>query len=169
MNDEEKKKHFERAEVLIAEQNFAAAVIAGAIAAILAAIAYGITVTHWAFAHVFAVAGVGVVVGFATGFLGRGISSKFGWLAAGYTIAGCLLGNIFAEILARTIGNSTSPVEVLQSESFSTIAAWAVSGLSAIDLVFWFVAVFVAVFLAKRALSRSDRLAIGLYESRSRS
>ena len=37
----------------------------------------------------------------------------------------------------------------------------------AIDLVFWFVAVWFSVFLVKRPLSRSERLAIGMYEFKS--
>ena len=42
MHDDEKQKNYELAEKLISEQNFAAAVIAGTIAMLLAAVAYGI-------------------------------------------------------------------------------------------------------------------------------
>jgi dipeptide/tripeptide permease len=104
MHDDEKQKNYELAEKLISEQNFAAAVIAGAIAMLLAAVAYGIVVERWPTTYGFAAAGVGTVVGFFMGFLGRGISAKFSVVAA--------------------------------------------------------------VFLAKRALSRSERLALGLYEAR---
>ena len=48
--------------------------------------------------------------------------------------------------------------------------AWAVATLLAavayVDLVCWFVVAFVAVFLAARSLSRSERFAVGLFESR---
>ena len=74
MHDEEKQKNHELAEKLISEQNFAAAVIAGAIASLLAAVAYGIIVEAWPFSYGFAAAGVGIVIGFSMGFLGRGIS-----------------------------------------------------------------------------------------------
>jgi len=42
----------------------------------------------------------------------------------------------------------------------------AISNVEFVDLVYWFVAVFCAAFLSRRALSRSERLAIGLHEMR---
>jgi hypothetical protein len=160
MKDEEKQKNYELAEKLISEQNFTAAVIAGAIAMLLAAVAYGIVVEAWPISYGFAAVGVGVVIGFFMGFLGRGISMKFSVVAAVYTVAGCVLGNLFVRIVAA------SPIDVIQSSSLSLLAQWSVSGLSFIHLVFWFVAVFAAVFLAKRPLSRDQRLAIGMLELR---
>jgi hypothetical protein len=89
--------------------------------------------------------------------VGRGIDTKFGVAAAVYTIAGCLLGNVFRIV---------SPLDVFRTNDFSQIAGQSVSFISGVDLVFWFVAVFAAVFLARRPLSRSDRLALGMYELR---
>jgi dipeptide/tripeptide permease len=160
MKDEEKQINYELAEELISEQKFTAAVIAGAIARLLAAVAYGIVVEAWPISYGFAAVGVGVVIGFFMGFLGRGISMKFSVVAAVYTVAGCVLGNLFVRIVAA------SPIDVIQSNSLSLLAQWSVSGLSFIHLVFWFVAVFAAVFLAKRPLSRDQRLAIGMLELR---
>jgi len=166
MHDEEKQKNYELAERLISEQNFAAAAIAGGIAALLSAVAYGIVVERWPVTYGFAAAGVGIVVGFFMGFLGRGISTKFSVLAGAYTVAGCILGNLFVKIWNQVQGPVSSFADVLQNNSLSDFARWSVSGLSLIHLVFWFVAVVAAVFLAKRSLSRSERLALGLYESR---
>ena len=166
MNDEEKQKNYELAEKLISEQNFAAAVIVGAFATLLAAVAYGITVETWAFSYGFAAAGVGIVIGLSMGLLGRGIAMKFAVAAALYTITGCVLGNLFMVIMNRAQGTATSPIDVLQNNSLSVLAGWSVSGLSLVHLVFWFVAVIAAVFLARRSLSRSESLAIGLFELR---
>ena len=166
MHDEEKQKNYELAERLISEQNFVAAAIAGAIATLLAAVAYGIVVERWPIAYGFAAAGVGTAVGFFMGFLGRGISTRFSVLAAAYTIVGCILGNLFVRIWNRVQAPTSSFADVFRDSSLSDFARWAVSGLSFIHLVFWFVAVVAAVFLAKRALSRSERLALRLYEAR---
>lgn len=166
MNDEEKQEKYELAEKLISEQNFTAAVIAGAVAMLLVAVAYGIIVKTWPYSYGFATAGVGVVVGLSTGFLGRGISMKFAVVAAVYTIAGCVLGNLFVKVIDLAQATGTSPIEVLRNNSVSALAEWSISGLSLISLVYWLVAVVCAMFLAKRPLSRSDRLAIGLYELR---
>jgi dipeptide/tripeptide permease len=164
MDDDEKQKNYELAEKLISEQNFSAAVIAGAIAMLLSAVAYGIAVETWAFSYGFAAAGVGIVIGFFMGFLGRGISMKFSVVAAVYTIVGCVLGNLFVKIVNLVQATAASPIDVIQSNSLSVLAQWSVSGLSLIHLVFWFVAVVAAVFLAKRSLSRAQRLAIGMLE-----
>ena len=166
MDDEEKQKNFELAEKLMSEQNFTAAMIAGAIAMLLAAVAYGIVVEAWLYSYGFAAAGVGIVIGFFMGFLGRGISMKFSVAAAVYTIVGCILGNLFVKIINLAQATATSPIDVLQGNSLSELGRWSVSGLSLIHLVFWFVAVVAAVFLAKRPLSRAQRLAIGLTELR---
>jgi len=166
MDDEEKQKNYDLAEKLISEQNFIVAVVAGAIAMLLAAVAYGIVVERWPFSYGFAAAGVGVVIGFFMGFRGRGISMKFSVVAAVYTIVGCVLGNLFVKILNLVQATAASPLDVLQSNSLSVLAQWSVAGLSLIHIVFWFVAVVAAVFLAKRPLSRAQKLAIGLNELR---
>lgn len=166
MRDEEKQKNYELAEMLISEQNFAAAVIIGLVATLLAAIAYGIIVATWPFSYGFAAAGIGVVVGISMQFLGRGISMKFAAVATVYTIAGCLLGNLFRVVMEQVRGTGTSPIDFLMNNSLSTLAEWSVSYVSLIDLVYWFVAVVAAVFLVKRPLSRAQRLAIGMLELR---
>ena len=164
MDNEEKQRNYELAEKLLSEQNFTSAVIAGAIATVLAAVAYGIAVAMLPVSDGFASALVGVVIGFTMGFLGRGISAKFSVLAALYTIAGCLLGNLFSKIMGLARVSSTWPIDILQESSLQQLIQWMTSGLSLIHLVFWFVAVFAAAFLAKRPLSREERLAIGMLE-----
>ena len=166
MHDEEKQRSYELAEKLISEQNFSAAVFAGAVATLLAAVAYGIIVAQWSFSYGFAAAGIGIVIGISMQYLGRGISMKFGAVATVYTIAGCLLGNLFRVIVEQVRGTGASPIDLLRNSSLSTLAEWSVTYVSLIDLVYWFVAVFAAVFLARRPLSRAQRLAIGLLEMR---
>ena len=158
MDQEEKQRNYDRAEVLLSEQNFAAAIIVGAVATVLAAAIYGIVVARWDFSYGFAAVGIGIAVGISMQYLGRGIDTKFAVAAAVYTIAGCLLGNVFRVV---------SPLDVFRSDEFLLIAERSVSYVSFVDLVFWFVAVWFAVFLVKRPLSRSERLAIGMYEFRS--
>lgn len=165
MHDDEKLEMYELAEQLMAEQNFPAAVIAGAIAMLLAAVAYGFVVEKWPFSYGFAATGVGIAVGFFMGFLGRGISLKFPVVATAYTIAGCVLGNLVRRIVNVAQATAASPIDVVQSTALPVLSQWSVSGLSIVHLVFWCVAVAAAVFLARRPLSRSQRLAIGMRES----
>lgn len=164
MNDEEKQENYELAKKLISEQNFVAALIVGAVASLLAAAAYGITAATWPFSYGFAAVGIGIAIGLSIQFLGRGISTKFAVVAIVYTITGWFLGNLFRLIVAQAVGNSTSPIEILRDSSFPVLVERSVSYFSLIDLVYLFVAVFCSAFLATRSLSRSERLAIGLYE-----
>ena len=166
MDDEEKQKNYELADKLISEQNFAAAVIVGSVATLLAAAAYGIAVATWAFSYGFAAAGVGIVVGLSMGFLGRGISTKFAVVATLYTITGCAIGNLFRVTIELAQATATSPIDVLRNNSLSVLVERSISNVSFVDLVFWFVAVFCAAFLARRPLSRSESLAIGMFELR---
>ena len=163
MNDEEKQKNYELAEKLISEQNFAAAVIAGAVATVLASAAYGIIVVTWHFSYGFAAAGVGIVIGLSMGFLGRGISTKFAVVATLYVIAGCALGNFFRVVMEL---DRRSPIDVFRDHSLSELTDRTIFYIFSIALVYWFVAAVCAVFLARRALSRSERLAIGMLELR---
>jgi hypothetical protein len=95
------------------------------------------------------------------GFLGRGIATKFAVVAALYVIAGCILGNLLRVIMVL---KRTSPIDVFRDHSLSEIADRAIYNMFSIALVYWFVAAVCAVFLARRALSRSERLAIGMLE-----
>ncbi len=166
MKDEEKRKKNELAIKLLAEQNFPAAIIAGAVTTILAAAAFGMVVATWTFIYGFAAVAVGIVIGLATGFLGRGIETKFAVAATVYTIIGCVLGNLSWVIMDLAQAKGTSPIDVLGKHSLPVLVRQAVSNSFSIYLVYWFVAIIAAVSLSRRALSRSDRLAIGLYESR---
>ena len=161
MKQEDKQRNYELAEKLISEQNFAAAVIVGAVATLLAAAIYSITTAKWGFSYGFAAVGIGIAVGISMQYLGRGIKMKFAVAASVYTIAGCVLGNVFRVVMNLARANAISPLDVFRSNEFSVLAGWSVSF---VDLVFWFVAVWFAVFLVKRPLSRSERLAIGMYE-----
>ena len=124
MHDDEKQKNYELAAKLISEQNFTAAVIAGATAMLLAAVAYGIVVEAWPFSYGFAAAGVGILIGFFMGFLGRGISMKFSVAAAVYTIVGCVLGNLSVKIINLVQATADSTIDVIQSSSLSVLAQW---------------------------------------------
>ncbi len=164
VNDEEKQKNHDLAMKLLSEQNFTAAVIAGAVATVLAAAAFGIIVATWSFAYGFAAPGVGIVIGFSIGFLGRGISVKFAVAATVYTLIGCVLGNLFWVIIDLAQATGTSPIDVLRNNSLPELARQAITDGFSIYLLYWFVAIIAAVFLCRRSLSRAERLAIGLFE-----
>ena len=150
---------------LLSEQNFVAAVIAGAIATALAAVAFGAIVSMWSFAYGFAAAGVGILIGLSMGLTGRGISTKFAVGAAMYTIIGCVLGNLSWVVINLAQATSASPFDVLRDNPFTELVNEALTRGFSIYLVYWFIAIIAAVFLSRRSLSRADRFAIRSLES----
>ena len=114
----------------------------------------------------FAATGVGVVIGLSIGLAGRGIAMKFGILAAVYTIIGCVFGNLIWAAIELAPASATSPIDVLQNTAIPALVERSTYYIFSIALIYWFVAVVAAVFLARRALSRTQRLALGLLEMR---
>ena len=166
MNDEEKQKNYDLAIKLLSEQNFTAAVIAGAAATVLAAAAFGTIVATWTCAYGFAAAGVGRVSGLSMGLRGRRNSTKFAVAAPGYTMIGCAPGNLVCVSIDQAPATRTSPIDVLRNNPFPELVGDAFAHGFSIYLFYWFIAIIAAVFLSRRSLSRRDRLAIGLFESR---
>lgn len=149
----------EAAQILVA-QNFTAAIVGGAVAAVIAAFAYGITVAIWPFAYGFAFAGIGIAVGATMQFLGRGIATRFAVAAAGLTLLACVLGYLMCAVVERGMATGAGPLDVLANSAFTDLVTFAAGYFSPVDIVYWFVALFCAVFLARRALSREQRLAV---------
>ena len=166
MNDEEKQTNHDRAVKLLAEQNFVAAVIAGAIATVLAAVAFGAIVSTWTFAYGFAAAGVGIFIGLSMGLNGRGISNKFAVAAAMYTIVGCALGNLSWVLIDLVRAKRASPIDVLRDTPFTELVSEVLTRGFSIYLFYWLIAIIAAVFLSRRSLSRADRFAIRSIELR---
>jgi hypothetical protein len=73
---------------------------------------------------------------------------------------------LFRLVVELARASATSPVDVLRTKSLLALAESSISYVSFVDLVYWFVGVFCAVFFARRPLSRSERFAIGMWESR---
>jgi hypothetical protein len=79
---------------------------------------------------------------------------------------GCVLGNLSWVVIDRAQATTTSPIDVLRNSSLPELFGQAVADGFSIYLLYWFVAIIAAVFFCRRSLSRSERLAVGLFESR---
>lgn len=80
--------------------NLPLAVIAGAIAAVAAAIVWGAITVISGYQIGFMSIGVGFAVAYAVRFAGRGHDGRFAIASAVLALAGCLLGNYFAAAFA---------------------------------------------------------------------
>ena len=161
MREEDKQRNRELAERLYSEERFAPALVLGGITAVIAAIPFAFVVAAMPLAYGFAAAGVGIAVGLSVG-LGRGVSQKFAFVAAAWTLLSILLGSVTSIVFAEP----GSPLEVLTTTPLPTLFGKVWQGFTIATPVYWLIAVFSAVFFARRSLTRAEKLAIGLRELR---
>lgn len=167
MDSVERQGNYELAEKLLSEQNFGAAVFAGAVAMILSAGSYGIVKSlSEGLYYSISAAGIGVVVGFTMQFLGRGIDRKFALLASVYALLGCLLGNMFAVVVDVARTTVVSPFEVIANTAIPKLYGWTIADLHFADLMFWIIGVGGAAYFAMRPLTREEALALHTYAMR---
>jgi hypothetical protein len=168
MKPDEKQRLCDLAEKLLRQQNFVAAVIAGAVAMILAAAIYGHAKSLWEgiypFYSIFA-AGIGLAVGYAMQFLGRGIQARFAIVAASFAFAGCILGNMLAIVLRKARWISVSPLDVVRDAPPSERYEWMFYDMHTGDLMFWLIGIGAAAYFSRRPLTREEGLALYTYRA----
>ncbi|MBT8099110.1 MAG: hypothetical protein KJO82_05140 [Gammaproteobacteria bacterium] len=167
MDSAEKQRNYALADRLLSEQNFAAAAIAGAIAMILSAGIFGLIKSvsdgPW---YSISGAGIGIMIGFAMQYLGRGIGWKYSLVAAVYAILGCLLGNLFAVVMDVAQAIAVSPLDVFANTAYSTLYEWMFKNASIADQMFWLIGIGSAAYFATRPLTREQGLALHIYKMR---
>ena len=166
MTPEQKEQNYERAKVLLSEQNYQAALISGLIATILGAGIYAVTAVAAGYLVSYLAIALGAFVGFTIQFLGRGIESRYAVLASILAVVGCVLGNFFVRLIlsGRVYGESAS--DIASQITFQSLVDFTVSSFRPLSILFWLLAVAAASYFAKRRLSREDGLAIYTYENR---
>ena len=167
MDSVEKLRNCELAEKLLSEQNFGAALIAGAVAMFLSAGIYGIVKSLLdSLYYSILAAGIGIGIGFTIRFLGRGIDRKFALVASVYALLGCMLGNMFAVVMDVARAIVVSPFDVLLNTAASDLYGWMFTDLHFADLMFWIIGIGGAAYFARRPLTREEGLALHTYKMR---
>lgn len=166
MTPEQKKQNYERAKVLLAEQNFQTAVVAGLIATVLAAGIYAVIAVAAGYTVSYLAIALGTFIGFTIQFLGRGVESKFAVLASILAVVGCILGNFFAQLILTARSHGVSALDMASQISIQSIIDFVVSSFQPLTILYWLLAVATASYFAKRRLSREDGLAMYTYAHR---
>lgn len=145
----------DRYEQLRAEQSLTVAFLAGLVAALLGAIAWAtITVTTEYQIGYMAIA-VGFMVGFAMR-LGKGIDKIFGVLGAVFSLLGCVLGNVFSIVGFISTQEHLGLMETLTRINYGKIPELIAANFSAMDLVFYGIAVYEGYRFSFRRLTMQD-------------
>jgi hypothetical protein len=126
----------------IKAQNFPMAIACGFGAAIIGALLWAMIVTVTGFQIVYMSIGMGLLVGFAVGYGGKGLGIPFGIIGAVLSLFGCLLGNYLGLIGVNAGTLNMGYMEMLKAIPISEIPGIISETFQAIDLLFYGVAIY---------------------------
>ena len=105
----------------------------------------------------------GIVLGILIRYTGRGVDWRFPLLAAGFAIAGSILGNIVLAASTTAADFGTGTLNILQATTSMTLPLFFEEVWSVADGFYTVVAAGLAAFLAPRRLTRRERFALRLW------
>jgi hypothetical protein len=139
-----------------ARQSLSKAAAAGLVAALVGAAAWGGISFASNYQIGWMAVGVGFLVGWAVRFAGKSFDKSFGYLGAGLSLLGCLLGNIF--MIAAVVANqhSVSIFEVLSRITPAVAFDLLKVTFSPMDLLFYGIALYYGYRTSFRRLTDAE-------------
>ena len=138
------------------EENFAMAVVAGSVGALICAFAWaGITVATGYQVGVVAIA-VGFIVATAVRIAGRGLTSRFRVLGAVLALLGCVLGNLFTIFYFGAKETGIPLMDLLRMIDVTIIPSLIMGTFSGMNLLFYGIAVYEGYKLSLRQISTEE-------------
>ena len=145
------------------EQNLLGAILAGIVAALLGAIIWAFLTVRMEARFGFMAIGIGLLVGNAVRWAGKGVEKKFGVIGAVLAALGCVAGNLFTlvaivtEMVAQEEGISVIQSLLVLVLSPRLIIDVMVETFSPIDVLFYGLAVYWAYKYAFRKITEDER------------
>ncbi len=124
------------------EQSLSAAVLWGGLAALLGAIIWAVITAITGYQIGWMAVGIGVLVGFAVRKFGKGTDNRFGFVGAGMSLFGCVLGNLFTIVFYISTQYDLSYFEVLGRLDFEIVVGLLTETFSAMDALFYGIAIY---------------------------
>ncbi len=124
--------------------NLGLAIAAGVVAALVGAVLWAVITVTTEYQIGFMAIGVGLLVGFAVRYFGKGTTQPFGIVGAVLSLAGCVVGNLFTIFGFISIQESMELTQVASAvlgEPGMTMALMRES-FSPMDLLFYGIAVY---------------------------
>lgn len=140
------------------QQNLPFGVAAGLISALVGAAIWAVVTVVTKYQIGWMAVGVGVMVGFAVGKAGKGISPVFGWVGAIFALLGCAVGNLlsvcgflslqesvpFSEIVVSLLSQPSTAISVLKAT------------FNPMDLLFYAIAMYEGYSFAFRQITPEE-------------
>lgn len=143
-------------ERLQSEQNLALGIVAGLVAALIGAAIWAAVTYYTGYQIGWMAIGVGFLVGYAVRETGKGLSSVYGVIAAGFALLGCVLGNIFTIVAGVANAEGMTLLEVMSRLDWELLKQLMIDWFSPMDLLFYGFAVFQAYGMAYRRMSEEE-------------
>ncbi len=143
---------------LRAKQNITLAAVGGLLAAVIGAILWAMVIIATKYQIGWMAIPLGLLVGGTTRMLGRGFDKSFGYLGAGLSVIGCLLGNFMANcmLIAQTTELSVTAVLTHIFNDPVAIPGLMIANFHPLDVAFYGIAAYGAYRLSFRRLTKAE-------------
>ncbi len=138
------------------EQNLHYALIAGIVSCLAGAILWAMVSMALQVQVGYMAIGVGALVGFSVRLAGKGMDPVYSWIGAGFSLLGCVLGNLFMIIGFVAEEAGVKWVDAFNLLPFSLMLELMKDNFSGMDLFFYLIALYEGYRFAPRKLSLSD-------------
>jgi len=143
-------------ETFRSEQNLVMGTLAGFIAAVAgASIWAGVTVmTEYQIGWM--AIGIGLLIGFAVRFTGKGINPTYGVVSGALALLGCVLGNVLTITYYVAVNQEMAYMDILTQLNYPIIVEMLTATFEFIDVLFYGLAVYFGYKYAFRQISEED-------------
>lgn len=139
-------------EAIRAHQDITFAVIGGLLAALVGAVLWATVTVSTGYQIGYMAIAVGLIVGFAVRYFGAGVDSIFGVIGAAMALLGCLLGNLFSQVVFLADAYGIGYFETLGMLDINTIISIYTESFSVVDLFFYGLAIYEGYKFAFRSI-----------------
>jgi len=143
-------------ETFRSEQNLVMGTLAGLVASVAgASIWAGVTVmTEYQIGWM--AIGIGLMIGFAVRFTGKGISPTYGIVGGALALLGCVLGNVLTITYYVAVNQEMAYMDILTQLNYPIIAEMLTATFEFIDVLFYGLAMYFGYKYAFRQISEED-------------
>lgn len=129
-------------EQLVKEQHYLKGTLGALAAALLGAVAWAVVTIATGYQIGYMALAIGLLVGFANRFFGKGIELKFGITGALLALVGCLLGNVLSIVGFAATQFGMGYFEALTQIDYSLLPVAMEETFSPVDLLFYGIAMY---------------------------
>ncbi len=143
-------------ETFQAEQNMVMGTLAGLIASVAGAGVWAAVTIVTEYQIGWMAVGIGVLVGFAVRYSGKGIGQAFGIIAAAISLFGCVLGNVLTVSYFIAANEQMAYMDVLTQLNFAIVVDLLTATFGVIDVLFYGLAMYFGYKYAFRQITQAD-------------